>query len=89
MYFFFQSPGILRHYPPVTFADNLKVYAASVMDILLRGFRIRTCHVGARNRDSSAVQQQIELMPVDTERKEVLSHTNKHGFPGKTNWKTI
>ncbi len=35
--FFFQSRDILRHYPPITFADDPAGYDAGVVEILLRG----------------------------------------------------
>ncbi|MBU2847168.1 TetR/AcrR family transcriptional regulator [Acidithiobacillus ferriphilus] len=35
--FFFQSRDILRHYPPVTFADDPAGYDAGIVEILLRG----------------------------------------------------
>ncbi|MFA7495201.1 MAG: TetR/AcrR family transcriptional regulator [Acidithiobacillus sp.] len=35
--FFFQSRDILRHYPPITFADDPSGYDAGIVEILLRG----------------------------------------------------
>ncbi|MBN2679667.1 TetR/AcrR family transcriptional regulator [Acidithiobacillus montserratensis] len=35
--FFFQSRDILRHYPPITFADDPAGYDAGIVEILLRG----------------------------------------------------
>jgi TetR/AcrR family transcriptional regulator len=35
--FFFQSRDILRHYPPIIFADDPAGYDAGIVEILLRG----------------------------------------------------
>lgn len=42
--FFFQSRGVLRHFPDVSFADNPRAYGRMLTDVLLHGVLSDTCH---------------------------------------------